>query len=759
MSRFQRPLRAPFAAFLLPPALASWVSTAEAADISGFVRDAGDGESLPFTTVYLEGQNRGDISNESGYYAIAGVPPGRYALVASIIGYKTETRDVEIADRDVVVELRLEKHAIEVEATVVEAKREMVESFDISPSRTTLQVRELKTAPAALSADPIRTIQTLPGVASLSDFSVGLYVRGGTPDQNLVLLDGSEVYNASHMFGLFSTFPVDAAKSTELLRGGYPAKYGGRLSSVLNVITDEGNKERFEVRGGADFLNSRLTLQGPAGRGSWLISGRRTHLEPLIAAARSAFDIEALGYRFYDLQGKTHQVLSHEDQVTLAGYTGQDNLHYRFEEFDFDLEWGNRTVSSRWTHVFDSSLFGNFLFTGSRFRASTLFHFEDVSLHESNRLTDLSFKGDINWFPSRAHKLELGILGKRQSTQYLFGESDRPWNDLDVTGYHHSAYVQDNWSVSERTTLQPGLRFGYFTNGGYSGWSPRLAGLYRLAPETSLKAAVGRYHQYIFRLTREVQGISLLSNIWVLADSTATPGSSTHYVAGLETRRFGVDLDGELYYKDYRGLYEINYEEQESIEIGEILRRGDGQAFGLDLLLRKRSGRHRGWLSLSLGVTERTIDGLNLDDAGREQAFRSKFDRRVTLNLIHSLRFRERWTLNTRAAYASGQPYTQILGRGELTVPSERRWVFQEKGPLNGARLPSYQRLDVSIARRFEFTGWGMTATFQVVNLTNHRNVFNYWWSEGSGHRRLAGRRREIAMLPLLPSIGIDFEF
>ena len=213
------------------------------------MRDASDGESLPFATVYLEGLNWGSISNESGYYAIAGVPPGRYTLVASIIGYKTETRELELADGDVVVEVRMEQRAIEVEATVVEAEREKVESFDISPSRTTLQVRELKTAPAALSADPIRTTQTLPGVASLSDFSVGLYVRGGTPDQNLVLLDGSEVHNASHMFGLFSTFPVDAAKSTELLRGGYPAKYGGRLSSVLNVITDEGNKERFEVRG------------------------------------------------------------------------------------------------------------------------------------------------------------------------------------------------------------------------------------------------------------------------------------------------------------------------------------------------------------------------------------------------------------------------------------------------------------------------------------------------------------------------------
>ena len=748
-----------------------WVSTllillalfqiGEAATISGFVRDASNGESLPFASVYLKGRNWGGISNESGYYAIVNVPPDTYTLIGSLVGYATFQDTIRLGDADLVVDIELEEKAIELEATIIEAEREDVESFDISPGRTTLQVKELKVAPAAIEADPIRTIQTLPGVAALSDFSVGLYVRGGTPDQNLILLDGTDVYNASHLFGLFSTFPADAAKSTELLRGGYPAKYGGRLSSVLNVITDEGNKEEFEGAGGISLMSSRLTLQGPIGKGSWLLSGRRTHLEPVLALARDALDAKRFGYNFYDLQGKTHQILSHDDQLTVAAYKGRDQLVYRFDEFDFDLAWGNRTISTKWTHVFDSALFANFMLTGSRFRAQTTFDTEDVRLIESNRLTDLSFKGDANFFPNKDHTVEFGLLTKRQSMEYVFGEADQQWVNVDVEGFHHALYAQDNWKVTRLLTLQPGLRFNYFVNGGYTGWSPRLAARYQIGNDTFLKGAVGQYHQYIFRLAREFQGISLLSNVWALADSTAEPSKAIHYIAGIETPlAAALDLDVEVYYKDYEGLYELNYDETQSVEIGDIIRRGEGQAYGFDLLLRKRAGRHTGWVSFSTGISERTIDGLKLDENGAAQPFKSKFDRRFSLNLIHSWRLGKSWTLNSGYAYASGQPYTQVLGRGELELPSGLRWTFNQQGELNAVRLPEYQRLDVSIQKQWEFDAWGLKFFLQIVNLTNHKNVFNYFWDmEGKPEKRRANKRREISMLPILPSFGVDFYF
>ncbi len=730
-----------------------------AADLGGFVRDKASGESLPFVNVYLRGENRGTTTNESGYYAMAALPPGAHTLVASLVGYRSFEKQIQVEDKDLVININIREESIQLETTTIEAKRDEIASYDISPGRTTLQVKELKSAPAAIEADPIRTIQTLPGVSALSDFSVGLYVRGGTPDQNLVLLDGTDVYNASHLFGLFSTFPADAAKSTELLRGGYPAKYGDRLSAVLNVITDEGNKEEFQAQGGLSLLASRLTLQGPVAKGSWLLSGRRTHLDPVIGLAKDALDAKKFAYNFYDLQGKTHQVFSHADQFTLAGYSGRDALVYRFDEFDIDLTWGNRTISSKWTHVFDSALFGNFLFTGSRFEASTIFNTEDVELREFNRLTDLSLKGDLNYFPASGHAVEAGFLSKRMSMEYRFGEADQNWVNIDTEGFHHAFYLQDNWTSTPRLTLQPGLRFSHFTNGSYSGVAPRLAARYQLGVDTFVKGAVGRYHQYIFRLAREFQGISILSNVWALADSTAEPSEALHYILGAETRWLGILVDAEAYYKDYGGLYELNYDEQDSIEIRDILRRGKGRAYGFDVLFKRSEGRHTGWLSFSTGLSERTIDGLNQDAQGKERAFKSKFDRRFSVDLIHSWRFRKKWTLNTALAYASGQPYTQILGRGEILLPSGTRFPVQEKGELNGVRLPSYQRLDMGVERQFNFRSWDMKFFFQVVNLTNRKNIFNYFWSDGKPEQRKPDKRREIPMLPLLPSFGIDFNF
>ena len=443
----------------------------------------------------------------------------------------------------------------------------------------------------------------------------------------------------------------------------------------------------------------------------------------------------------------------------MSMYFCDGTLVYRFDEFDFDLEWGNRTISSKWTHVFDSNLFGNFLVTGSRFKSATLFHTEDVTLQETNRLTDVSLKADVNYFPRENHTLEAGALVKRMSMDYKFGESEQIWYDIDVEGYHNALYVQDNWSLSRLLILQPGLRFNYFSNGEYSGWSPRLAARYQTGTETYLKAAAGRYHQYIFRLAREFQGVSLLSNVWALADTTAKPSNAMHFVVGVETRWKKLDVDVETYYKDYDKLYELNYDEQESTKIGDILRRGPGEAYGFDLLIRKRSGRQTGWLSFSTGVTKRTIDGINQDESGEEQEFKSKFDRRVSLNVIHSIRFRKRWTLNSGLAYASGQPYTQVLGSGEIALPSGLRWSFKEKGPLNGVRLPSYQRLDISLQRRFAFKNWGMNAYLQIINVTNHKNIFNYFWNDGTTHKRKPAKRKEISMLPTLPSFGIDFNF
>ena len=751
-----RPWSAAFAAVLLVLA----PHRASAVAISGFVRDAHSGESLAYVTVVLAGTRWGGTTDANGHYALAGIPPGTYTLRVQSLGYLAATDTLVLGPGDLVRHIRLVPQAVEVGETVVEARRTESGASDVAPGRTLLQIRELRAAPAAIEADPIRAVQTLPGVATLSDFSVGLYVRGGTPDQNLILLDGADLYNVDHLFGLFSTFPADATKSAELLRGGFPARYGDRLSSVLNVVSSEGNKEQFQGSAGASLLASRLTLQGPVGRGSYLLSGRRTHLDPLLALAGSRLGARWLRYNFYDLQGKTHQVLSDADQVTVSTYGGNDALAYRFERFDFDVQWGNRAISSRWTHVFSSQFIGNLVLAGSRFASETRFNTEDVRMHERNRLTDQSLRCDLAYTAGAAHTVEVGWLAKRLQSRYAFGEATQEWMDVGARGSQYAAYVQDEWRLTPLWTAQAGLRYSRASNGGYSGWDPRVSMRYQVGRDTYLKAAVGEYRQYLFRLSREFQGISLLSSIWVMTDSTAAPSRATHGVVGLESRVLGLDLDLEAWCKSYRGLYELNYDNVTSVRIGDILRRGPGRAWGADLLVKHQSGRHSGWLSVSTGISERTIAGLNTGADGTPRPFNSKFDRRLQTNLVYSWQLGRRWALSTRAAAASGQPYTEVLGRGEVELPSGIRWPFNDLGALNGVRLPAYQRLDVGLERRFRCRSWDLTASLQVVNVTNHRNVFNYFWDpEGEPANSEPGVRHQISMLPLLPSFGLDVDF
>ncbi|MDP6125970.1 MAG: TonB-dependent receptor, partial [Candidatus Latescibacteria bacterium] len=497
-------------------------SSIDAATISGYVRDAASSESLPYVPVFIKNPRAGTMTNEHGYYAIPGLSAGAFELVCAYIGYEKYEQTINVtADEDAIVNINLGEEAIELAVLAISADRDDAETYDISPGRLTLRGTELKSAGhVMLEADPIRTVQTLPGVLSLSDFSVGLYVRGGAPDENLVLLDGTDVYNASHLFGLFSTFPADAAKSTELLRGGFPAKYGARLSSVLNVITDEGNKNQYEGIGGVSLLSSRLTLQGPVGRGSWLASGRRTYLEPILKLANLD---TVFGYSFYDLQGKTHQVFSQDDQLTVAAYAGRDHFQVTPDGFDVDLWWGNKTFSAQWTHIFNPRWFSHFVVTGSDFDSKATIEVEGLRFEQTNDLTDWSFKGDLNWFPTQDHAAEIGWNVKWFTLNFHNRIQGNDFGSVNQDVLHIAGYVQDTWKVTNMFTLQPGFRASHFTEGGYNRFDPRLAGRYQFTTDTFFKAAWGIYHQPIFRVPREFQGITFLSDIWFMADTTAGP--------------------------------------------------------------------------------------------------------------------------------------------------------------------------------------------------------------------------------------------
>jgi hypothetical protein len=755
------------------------VTTIPAATISGYVREGGTQESMPYVSVYLEGLRVGAMTNITGYYVITGVPPGDHTLIASLIGYAEYRTDLSINIEDVVQNITVESQTLQLGTVEVTAERVRAPSLEIMPSRETFRGMELKLAPAAVEADPIRTLQTLPGVVQLSDFNTGLYVRGGTPDQNLILVDGAELYNVSHLFGLFSTFPADAIKTTELLMGGYPAQYGGRLSSVLNVTTDEGNKETQHGTGGISMLSSRLTFEGPVGKGSYLLSGRRTYLEPMLHLA----DLDEFGYYFYDLQGKVHQIISHDDQITIAAYMGEDNFTFDNDFFDMQMKWGNWSASVMWTHLFSPQVYSHYQMNISRFDSRSRFQVEDFGFTDRNTLVDVDTKADFTWFANEHHTFELGGHLKRHNMRLVQEFANMEFEAFDISAWVPSVYIQDAWRPWPFLTIQPGVRASMFwapesdqrgtPNYGkttsYTDVNPRLSMRYQMGDQTYLKASVGRFTQYVFRVPREIQGISVFSDIWFTTDPSEEGGPqySTHYITGLETG-FGDDIDftAEVYYKDYDDIAEFDYKASAPQSTGDALVRGSGYAYGLDLNLKKRAGRHMGWISYSTGWTVRKIAGIKTidpnDPASPPQDFYPKYDQRHVTNTVYSFKWTDHWTINARFAYATGQGYTGTLGHYVIEGP-----IFtmtpSYKDYLNASRITAYSRLDVGI--RGSFQGWGVTwmPFLQIVNVLNHDNEFNRFstggeWNIDHSNAEFA-KEDSFGQLPILPTIGLDLEF
>ena len=390
-----------------------------AATLSGFIADRSNGESLPYANVVLKGADRPIValSNVDGYYAIQGVPEDiSYVLTISYIGYISfqdtltfragETRRLDV---------QLKPELIVVEEIVVEGKREEEEQR-IQPGFVEVETAKIREMPAIGEADILRSLHLLPGIQAASDISSGLYIRGGGPDQTLILLDQMPLYNPSHAFGFFSTFNPDAIRDMSLHKGAYPAKYGGRLGSVLDVHNKDGNRKGFDASGGISLIAARLTLEGPTPKGSWMVSGRRTYIDPLLSFIRDE-DTDVPTYYFYDLNAKFNQDFSDNDKVQISGYFGRDDLSFDVDEDSFfGIRWGNTAFLGKWTHVFSPALFGNFVVAGSDYASKIELNILDTPILLSNGITDFTIKGDVDWFAAHDHALSGGFL----ATHYDF---------------------------------------------------------------------------------------------------------------------------------------------------------------------------------------------------------------------------------------------------------------------------------------------------------------------------------------------------
>ncbi len=712
--------------------------------ISGFVTDSTSGENLIGANVFLEGQLTGNSSNEHGYYVLHPVSAGNYVLKVSYIGYGTASITVTLGPEEKkFLNISLIPEAVSGDEVIVSAEA-LTNAREISLSQVDLSVQSIRDAPRLGEADLFRTLQALPGVIAESDFSTGLVVRGGNTDQNLIMLDGITVYNPSHMGGLFSNFLLDATRDAQFLKGGFPAEYGGRMSSVLNVISKSGNARKFTGSAGVSVLSSRLSLEVPVGRGSLLLAGRRTYFDQILTLMNKEFP-----YYFYDFQGSFYQDISPYDRLSVSGYFGNDVLDWN--QLNFNLKWGNRTVSANWRHVFSPQLFSNFMIAASNFTTTVLLG-GDQGVNSSNDVFDYTVKGDLSYLFSQRNILKFGFEYKKLKFNYQDIYDDRTLFRLLQKPVETSIYLQDDWQIHQRWIIKPGLRLSYFTlNGNKIYAEPRLSVKYKLRSGEYLTYATGIYRQFIFTVQDEYNPTFI--NSWFAIDQTVPAGQSLHNIIGYERELWTTTvLQIEFYYKTLDNM--LTYREKRSSvdeELGTAVKAADffvptdGYSYGTEIFVHKKYGKIAGWFGYTLNWVKKSLDNYT---------YFASFDRRHNINLLFSYEIGRNWRFSLQFNYGSGFPYTRVEASYEERDGGlvKRRLIY---GQRNLFRFPSYHRLDIGFSKYFKWLGMKWQFDTQVVNLYNRENVFLYEWDFDKN----PAERTIISMLPVIPSLGISTTF
>lgn len=777
--------------------------------ISGYVKDANTGEALIGANVFVKETLKGTSTNVYGYYVL-NVETGPITLVASFIGYEDQVRTLTV-EKDLKLNITLSPKAIQGKEVEVVGTRTGENTEDTRMGTVDLDVQKLNTLPALLGeVDILKTIQFLPGVASNGEGNSGFYVRGGGPDQNLILLDDATVYNASHLFGFFSVFNADAVKNIELIKGGMPANYGGRISSVLDINMRDGNEKRISGKGGIGLISSRLTLEGPIvkDRSSFIVSGRRTYIDVLTRPfinPESGF--AGSGYYFYDLNAKASYRLSDKDRFFVSGYFGRDVFDFAGNnpgDPRFRIPWGNATLAARWNHVFGPKLFMNTTATFSDYSFAFEAKQDQFGFELFSGIRDYGLKVDLSHYPNARHRLKYGgqYIYHIYTTSTVNVESGETTFNIDTPPKLHAhetaLYVLDEFDITDDLRVNAGLRLTTFNHvgpfkryqldeegrstgieefaagkniAGYAALEPRLSMRYRIDGQSSVKASFNRGQQYVHLAS--FSSIALPTDVWIPSSTNVKPQIGTQYAAGY----FRDLLDGlfetsvEVYYKDFENLIEYaegaepsnnantNYDAQ--------LVFGDGYSYGAELFIKKRTGKVNGWLGYTWSKTMRQFPDIN---EGR--AFPSRWDRRHDLSLVVTYEHSKRWTFGGTFIYATGQAVTLPVNRYFI----EGRLV-SEFTDRNGYRMAPFHRLDLS-ATLFNkdtrvvndpVTGelreidrrWRSNWTFAVYNAYNRANpFFIYFDAQGNpGAGTFQVLAKQVSLFSILPSVTWNFEF
>lgn len=733
----------------------------QTASLSGFVKDATSEETLLLANVILAGTTKGTATNNSGYYTLTNLEPGTYTVICTYIGYQDHREEITLSPGERYrLDIVLTPNDVVFDEVVVTADREAEEELkNIGVAQ--MKAQTVKELPAVFEPDVFRSLQLLPGVKAASDYSSGLYIRGGDPGQTLVLLDRTTVYNPTHVFGFFSTFNPDAIKDVRLYKGGYPAEYGGRIGSVLDIYNKDGNRRDFTGSVSLGLLASRAFVEGPYSKGSWMFAIRRSTLEPLLKAFEDTEGIPD-GFYFYDINAKVNFDVSPNDRLSVSAYTGRDALDLEFlDDAKLNINYGNVTFSVNWTHIFSERLFSNFTVTSSRYSSTPKIDIAGTPISQDSRIFDTSFKADLEFIPNERHEIDGGVWGGffRFPFESSF-DGVVTFNPTIETAYV-SAYVQETFRPTSLWRFQGGIRATYFGEGDHVRVEPRLTAEYRPISRVRLQASYGRYHQFQTLITNEsFAGF----DFWLTAADRVNPAYGDQFIFGVKTALTdNISLDTEVYYRTMRDLFVLDpfLPDPAGLEYYQYFQVGTGEAYGAEVMLEKTRGRLNGFIAYTLGVTERQFPQLNVIN-GQPQNYPPKYDRRHDLNLVLNYHLGRRWRATGVFAFATGQAYTEPTGQYKLLdtrllTGINTTDVLVTPG-LNRARLPNYHRLDLGISNTGRFFKLGeYELQFQVINVYKQRNIW-FYFQEFEDDNTVT--RTEVPQIPIpLPNISFTLKF